>query len=109
MFSLPPGGNRKWRAKIDDIEFVRFVAVAQITMPLSMVRRSARRKSMSEATQALAFRARANSIFTGDKLLATSIAGGGADAALFKKLGLIPLATVEPMRQQCPGATSEAP
>ena len=33
-------------AKIDDIEFVRTVAVARITMPLSMVRLSAGRESM---------------------------------------------------------------
>ena len=42
-----------------------------ITMPLSMVRLSAGRESMSEATQALCFMAGANSIFTGDKLLTT--------------------------------------
>jgi biotin synthase len=38
-------------AKIDDIEFVRTVAAARITMPLSMVRLSAGRESMSEATR----------------------------------------------------------
>ncbi len=85
-------------AKIDDIEFVRTVAVARIAMPLSMVRLSAGRESMSEATQALCFMAGANSIFTGDKLLTTGNAGGGADAALFAKLGLRPLAGEEPMR-----------
>jgi len=37
-------------AKIDDIEFVRTVAVARITMPMSMVRLSAGRESMSDAT-----------------------------------------------------------
>src|SRR3546814_4576361 len=62
-------------AKIDDIEFVRTVAVARITMPRSMVRLSAGRESMSEATQALCFLAGANSIFTGDKLLTTANAG----------------------------------
>ena len=40
-------------ARIDDIEFVRTVAVARIVMPGSMVRLSAGRESMSEATQAL--------------------------------------------------------
>ncbi|HEX8486707.1 biotin synthase BioB, partial [Sphingomonas sp.] len=85
-------------AKIDDIEFVRTVAVARITMPLSMVRLSAGRESMSEATQALCFMAGANSIFTGDKLLTTGNAGGGADAALFAKLGLVPMVGGEPMR-----------
>ena len=83
---------------IDDIEFVRTVAVARITMPSSMVRLSAGRESMSESTQALCFLAGANSIFTGEKLLTTPNAGGGADAALFAKLGLKPLAGDEPMR-----------
>ena len=85
-------------AKIDDIEFVRTVAVARIAMPLSMVRLSAGRESMSETTQALCFLAGANSIFTGDKLLTTGNAGGNADAALFAKLGLRPMAGEEPMR-----------
>ena len=75
-------------AKIDDIEFVRTVAVARITMPASMVRLSAGRESMSEATQALCFLAGANSIFTGDKLLTAANAGDDSDAALFAKLGL---------------------
>ena len=45
-----------------------------------------------EATQALCFLAGANSIFTGDKLLTTGNAGDDADAALFAKLGLTPMA-----------------
>jgi biotin synthase len=85
-------------AKIDDIEFVRTVAVARITMPLSMVRLSAGRESMSEATQALCFMAGANSIFTGDKLLTTGNRGDSADGAMFEKLGLRPMEGEEPMR-----------
>ena len=85
-------------AKIDDIEFVRTVAVARICMPMSMVRLSAGRESMSEATQALCFMAGANSIFTGDKLLTAPNAGDDSDAALFAKLGLTALAQEEPMR-----------
>ncbi len=87
-------------AKIDDIEFVRTVAVARITMPMSMVRLSAGRESMSEATQALCFIAGANSIFTGDKLLTTGNRGDSADAALFEKLGLKPMESEEPMRME---------
>lgn len=83
---------------IDDIEFVRTVAVARITMPRSMVRLSAGRESMSEATQALCFMAGANSIFTGDKLLTTANAGDSKDAALLAKLGLKPMQAEEPMR-----------
>ncbi|KRB79371.1 biotin synthase [Sphingomonas sp. Root710] len=79
-------------AKIDEIEFVRTVAVARITMPGSMVRLSAGRESMSDAAQALCFMAGANSIFTGDKLLTTGNAGDDKDAALFAKLGVTPMA-----------------
>jgi len=85
-------------AKIDDIEFVRTIAVARITMPLSMVRLSAGRESMSEATQALCFMAGANSIFTGDKLLTAANAGDDKDAALMAKLGLKPMESEEPLR-----------
>jgi biotin synthase len=79
-------------AKIDDIEFVRTVAVARIAMPASMVRLSAGRESMSDATQALCFLAGANSIFTGDKLLTAGNAGEDKDAALFARLGIRPMA-----------------
>ena len=85
-------------AKIDDIEFVRTVAVARITMPLSMVRLSAGRESMSEATQSLCFLAGANSIFTGDRLLTAANAGDDADAAMFARLGLKPMEAQEPLR-----------
>ncbi len=85
-------------AKIDDIEFVRTVAVARITMPMSMVRLSAGRESMSDATQALCFMAGANSIFTGEKLLTAPNAGDDSDAALFERLGMTALQGEEPMR-----------
>jgi biotin synthase len=93
-------------ARIDDIEFVRTVAVARITMPESMVRLSAGRESMSEATQALCFLAGANSIFTGDKLLTTPNAGDDADAALFARLGLRPLA-IEALPPACAREAAE--
>jgi biotin synthase len=84
--------------RIDDIEFVRTVAVARITMPRSIVRLSAGRESMSESTQALCFLAGANSIFTGDKLLTTGNAGAGSDTRLFEKLGLVPMTIKEAAR-----------
>jgi len=77
-------------SQIDDIEFVRTVAVARITMPASVVRLSAGRESMSDATQALCFLAGANSIFTGDRLLTTGNAGSSSDSKLFARLGLKP-------------------
>ncbi|MBC2777396.1 biotin synthase BioB [Parasphingopyxis marina] len=85
-------------ARIDDLEFVRTCAAARITMPRAMVRLSAGRESMSEAVQAMCFMAGANSIFTGDKLLTTGNRGDDADAALFEKLGLVPLEGEEPAR-----------
>jgi biotin synthase len=89
---------------IDDIEFVRTVAIARITMPRSMVRLSAGRESMSESTQALCFLAGANSIFTGDKLLTTANAGDSTDAAMFAKLGLKAMEGKEPMRVEAEAA-----
>ena len=85
-------------ARIDDIEFVRTVAVARILMPRSIVRLSAGRESMSESAQALCFLAGANSIFTGDRLLTTGNAGADADTALFAKLGLVPMDCAESAR-----------
>jgi biotin synthase len=87
-------------AKIDDIEFVRAVAVARIIMPQSMVRLSAGRESMSDSTQALCFMAGANSIFTGDRLLTTANTGGGADEVLFARLGLKPMEGEEVPRME---------
>lgn len=73
---------------IDAIEFARTIAAARITMPRAVVRLSAGRETMSEAAQALAFLAGANSIFVGDRLLTTANPGIDRDAALFAKLGL---------------------
>ena len=75
---------------IDDIEFVRTVAVARILMPKSMVRLSAGRTAMDDAVQALCFFAGANSIFYGEKLLTTGNPEVARDDALFAALGLAP-------------------
>ncbi|AKH44216.1 biotin synthase [Altererythrobacter atlanticus] len=88
-------------ARIDDIEFIRTVATARICMPMSMVRLSAGRESMSEATQALCFLAGANSIFTGDKLLTAPNAGDDEDAVLLARLGMKAMEGEEPMRAAC--------
>jgi biotin synthase len=96
-------------AKIDEIEFVRTVAVARITMPRSMVRLSAGRESMSESTQALSFLAGANSIFTGDTLLTTPNAGDTADAALFARLGLVAMTSNENGAALSPGQCDGGP
>jgi biotin synthase len=73
---------------LDDLEFVRTIAVARLTMPKAMVRLSAGRESMSDAMQALCFLAGANSVFYGEKLLTTANPEAGRDRALFARLGL---------------------
>lgn len=78
--SQPPG--------VDAIEFVRTIAVARITMPRSVVRLSAGRHAMDEATQALAFLAGANSLFYGEDLLTTKNSAASRDDMLMEKLGI---------------------
>ncbi|MDB5930936.1 MAG: biotin synthase, partial [Polaromonas sp.] len=73
---------------LDPFEFVRTIAVARITMPLTMVRLSAGREQMDESLQALCLLAGANSIFYGDKLLTTSNPQADRDRQLFDRLGL---------------------
>ncbi|KPK40658.1 MAG: biotin synthase [Gammaproteobacteria bacterium SG8_47] len=75
-------------AQLDELEFVRTVAVARILMPHSFVRLSAGREQMSEAVQALCFFAGANSVFYGDKLLTTTNPHIHSDQALFERLGI---------------------
>jgi biotin synthase len=77
--------------KLDDLEFVRTIAVARITMPKAWVRLSAGRESMSDTMQALCFLAGANSVFYGEKLLTTGNPQAEHDRELFGRLGLRPL------------------
>lgn len=73
---------------LDELEFVRTIAVTRILMPVSYVRLSAGRENMSESTQALCFFAGANSIFYGEKLLTTPNPQENKDRALLEKLGM---------------------
>jgi biotin synthase len=73
---------------IDDLEFIRTIAVARIMMPKSKVRLSAGRESMNEAVQTLCYFAGANSIFTGDKLLTAPNSAVSEDMELLARLGL---------------------
>lgn len=75
-------------APIDDLEFIRSIAVARIMMPYSMVRLSAGRETMNESMQTLCFFAGANSIFYGGKLLTTANPEIAQDRDLFARLGL---------------------
>jgi biotin synthase len=73
---------------LDPFEFVRTIAVARITMPRAVVRLSAGREHMDDATQALCFLAGANSIFYGENLLTTANPRVDADRALLARLGM---------------------
>lgn len=80
----PMSGNEP----VDEIAIVRMIAAARIMMPKSTVRLAAGRMAMSEAGQALAFIAGANSIFLGEKLLTTPNPAESEDANLMSRLGL---------------------
>ncbi len=77
---------------IDQLEFVRTIAVARLMMPKSYVRLSAGRESMSDELQAMCFLAGANSIFYGEKLLTTDNPDTDHDQQLFNRLGITTLA-----------------
>ena len=79
--------------QLDDLEFVRTIAVARICMPKSVVRLSAGREGMNEALQALCFLAGANSIFCGARLLTTPNPARDVDRAMMDRLGLSPMAS----------------
>lgn len=98
---------------IDELDFVRTIAVAKIMMPASYVRLAAGREEMSEAVQTLCFLAGANSIFYGDELLTTTNPAHQADLALLNKLGMRAEASpkytdlepgIEPRAEQAPQA-----
>jgi biotin synthase len=72
----------------DPLELVRTIATARILMPLSFVRLSAGRMSLSPEAQALCFLAGANSVFLGDQLLTTPNPSADVDQRLFTDLGL---------------------
>jgi biotin synthase len=72
----------------DPFELVRTIATARVLMPVSMVRLSAGRMSLSDEAQALCFLAGANSVFLGDRLLTTPNPGADHDHRLLDKLGL---------------------
>lgn len=86
-----PGTPLANKPPVDSFEFTRVVAVARIMLPLSMIRLSAGRDSLSEEAQALCFFAGANSIHYGEKLLTTENISPEKDNTLLKKLGLEPV------------------
>lgn len=74
--------------RLNDIDFIKTIAVARILMPKSVVRLSAGRNEMSNSTQAMCFFAGANSIFYGDELLTTDNPSTSSDKVLFDTLGI---------------------
>ena len=85
-----PGTPLGDSASIDDLEFVRTIAVARLVCPKARVRIAAGRDSMSRDLQALCFLAGANSIFIGAKLLTTRLPGLDKDSQLLADLGMRP-------------------
>lgn len=83
-----PGTPLGDQPPVDPLDLVRMVAAARIMMPLSRVRLSAGRRSLSKEAQILCFLAGANSIFYGDKLLTTANNDAGDDLALIEAAGL---------------------
>ena len=82
-------GTRLYKnEKIDELEFVKTIAIARIMMPKTYVRLSAGRESMAESMQALCFYAGANSVFYGEELLTAPNVEVEKDRELFGKLGM---------------------
>ena len=74
--------------RLDNLEFIKTVAVARITMPRSYVRLSAGREEMTDEMQALCYMAGANSVFYGNELLTANNASIERDKHLFDQLGI---------------------
>lgn len=72
-------------------ELVRMIATARIVLPMSKIRLSAGRTSLTREGQALCLFAGANSIFYGDKLLTTPNPEANEDMELLSELDLQPL------------------
>ena len=83
-----PGTPLEDMPPVDPLDLVRMVAAARVLMPLSRVRLSAGRRSLTREAQVLCFLAGANSIFYGDKLLTTANNDVGDDLALIEEAGL---------------------
>jgi len=92
-------------APMDDLSFVRAVALARILMPKAYVRLSGGRRQMSKTMQTLCFMAGANSIHHGPKLLVTQNADMSEDKVLLQELGLTPEPAQPSMAPSCSSHT----
>jgi biotin synthase len=88
----PLGGS----TPVDELEFVRMIAVARLVCPKSVVRIAAGRDRMSKSMQALCFLAGANSIFVGGRLLTTNTPDPNDDEALLADLKMRPMGASQP-------------
>ena len=84
----PLGDKVLAEGRLSVLEWIRTIAVTRICCPTSYVRLSAGRESLTDAEQALAFMAGANSFFYGDKLLTTGNQSQASDDRLMAELGL---------------------
>ncbi|MFQ6672094.1 MAG: biotin synthase BioB, partial [Candidatus Tectimicrobiota bacterium] len=75
------------RPPVDPLELVRMCATARILMPKAIVRLSAGRSRLGREAQILCFLAGANSIFYGEKLLATTNPDMDEDLQLLRDIG----------------------
>ena len=73
---------------LDNLEYIRTVAVTRVVLPKSYIRLAAGRTTMSDVMQACCFFAGANSIFYGDKLLTTPNFTIDKDLDLLQRLGM---------------------
>ena len=83
-----PGTPMAEAEPLDDLEFVRTIAVSRILMPASRVRISAGRTDMDRSTQLLCLLAGANAMFSGEKLLTAANPGKDADTAMLESFGM---------------------
>lgn len=81
--------------EVNPLDLIRVIAVARILMPLSSVRLSAGRMSLSTEAQMLCFMAGANSIFAGEKLLTTPNPEVDTDTEMFAAIGIEPTTEVK--------------
>ena len=90
------------REPIKFTSMLRTIATARITMPTTIIRIAAGRKTMSEEKQAMCFMAGANAIFTGEKMLTTECNGWDEDRRMFEKWGLRAMESfeVEALREE---------
>ncbi len=73
--------------EIDELEFIRTIAITRLIFPQSRIRLSAGRYNMTKAMQAWCYMAGANSIFLGEKLLTAQNKACQEDKDLMQALG----------------------